>query len=203
MKDYPSIPAEIRNINIFAFPKYDGSNIRAEWSKKKGFYKFGSRTRLLGADEKPLGEAISLLLNKYSKLEKVFSDKRYESVVCFFEFFGDNSQFGIHIDEPHDVVLFDIAPYKKGILEPKEFINLVEGVVDYSPVIYTGNANQQLIDQVKSSTLPGMAFEGIVCKSKNDKKTKQPIMFKIKSEAWYDKLRAHCKGNQKLFDYLA
>ena len=48
MKEYPSIPYRIHgDLDIIAFGKYDGSNIRAEWSQKKGFYKFGTRKRLL------------------------------------------------------------------------------------------------------------------------------------------------------------
>ena len=43
MKQYPTIPKTIQSIDIIAFDKLDGSNIRAEWNPKKGFYKFGSR----------------------------------------------------------------------------------------------------------------------------------------------------------------
>jgi hypothetical protein len=203
MKEYPTIPSAIRDdIDIYAFSKFDGSNIRAEWNKKKGFYKFGSRHRLLGADEKPLGEAISIVQTKYELLNRLFSDNRFESVVCFFEFFGAHSEFGIHAEEPHDVVLFDVAPYKKGILEPKEFIKLIDDRVEISPVLYYGKANQPFINQVNSGALPGMPFEGVVCKGKNDKKTKMPIMFKVKTHAWYEKLRSHCKGNETLFNVL-
>jgi len=45
MKSYPSIPGKHTNgIPLTVFDKLDGSNIRAEWSKKRGFYKFGTRT---------------------------------------------------------------------------------------------------------------------------------------------------------------
>jgi hypothetical protein len=43
MKTYPSISRDIVGQPIYAFDKLDGSNIRAEWSKKNGFHKFGSR----------------------------------------------------------------------------------------------------------------------------------------------------------------
>ena len=51
MKQYPSISHDIRSVQAYAFDKLDGSNIRAEWHPKKGFWKFGSRTRLLGTDQ--------------------------------------------------------------------------------------------------------------------------------------------------------
>ncbi len=173
-------------------------------ARRGGFYKFGSRTRLVGADEKPLGESVALVQKKYEPLCAIFADKRYDSAVCFFEFFGQHSWFGTHdLNELHDVVLFDIAPYKRGILEPDDFIRLVDEQVEIAPVLYYGKANQTLIDQVKTATLPGMPFEGVVCKGKNDKKTKMPIMFKIKNEAWYAALRKHCHGDEKLFESLA
>lgn len=108
MKQYPSITAEIRyDIPVLAFNKLDGSNIRAEWTKKQGFFKFGIRTRLLGTDEKPLGEAIELIKNKYEKdLHDIFVKDRCEKIVCFFEFFGPSSAFGQHLEtEDHDVIL--------------------------------------------------------------------------------------------------
>ena len=46
MKQYPSIPGlkeleKLKGRKIYVFDKIDGSNIRAEWNPKKGFYKFG------------------------------------------------------------------------------------------------------------------------------------------------------------------
>jgi hypothetical protein len=61
----------------------------------------------------------------------------------------------------------------------------------------------ELFDGVKQSTLKGMTFEGVVCKGANDKATKMPIMFKIKSKAWLDKLREYCKGDNQLFEKLS
>ena len=47
MKQYPSISGKLVNTKIYAFDKLDGSNIRGTWSKKRGFYKFGTRTQML------------------------------------------------------------------------------------------------------------------------------------------------------------
>lgn len=45
MITYPSLDYyfDYPEIYIYAFDKLDGSNIRFEWSRKRGFYKFGTR----------------------------------------------------------------------------------------------------------------------------------------------------------------
>jgi len=171
MKQYPIMTAEIRRgLPIYAFNKLDGSNIRAEWSRKNGFYKFGSRKVLIDKTH-PLGEA-----------EKLIRDARFDQAIVFFEFFGR------HTEEEHDVVLFDANPYKKGILPPADFLKLV-GHLDVPPVLYRGNVTQEFEQSVLNSTLDGMGFEGVVCKAKNPKRTPMPVMFKIKSRAWRERLR--------------
>ena len=68
MKTYPSIDRIIRNdIHIYSFDKLDGNNIRAEWTSKRGFYKFGSRTQLIDENTKPLGKSISIIRDKYEE----------------------------------------------------------------------------------------------------------------------------------------
>lgn len=205
MKEYPSISKEIRtDINIYAFDKYDGSNIRGEWSKKRGFYKFGSKTRLLGEDDKILGESIVLVRAKYQEsLGEIFLRKKWDQVTCFFEFFGPNSFAGNHdLTEKHDVVLFDVNLYKRGLLNPAEFIDLF-GHLDIPQVLYYGKANSFLVEQIRTGTLSGMTFEGCVCKGRNVKKTHIPIMFKIKNQAWLDKLKSRCQEDEKLFQFLS
>ena len=87
-------------------------------------------------------------------------------------------------------------------MPPTQFIRLF-GHLDIPKVCYEGHVTTELFDKIKQSTLPGMTFEGVVCKGANDKLTKMPIMFKIKSKAWLDKLRVHCKGDEKLFERLS
>ncbi len=203
MKSYPSISKETRqDLYVYAFDKLDGSNIRAEWNPKKGFYKFGTRTQLIDSNSQ-FGKAIPLIKEKYEPdLLNVFKDHKWESVVCFFEFFGPSSFAGSHKqDEQQTVILFDAAPYKHGLLEPQDFIKYF-GHLDTAKLLYEGYVDTNLFDQVKQSTLQGMTFEGVVCKSVNDKKTKMPIMFKIKSQAWLDKLKEYCKDDENLFHKL-
>lgn len=204
MKTYPSIPKDIRtDINIYAFDKLDGSNIRAEWSKKRGFYKFGTKTQMLGEDHPMFGQAIPLIRSTYEEgLSKVFAEQKYENVVCFFEYYGPDSFAGHHKLEQMQVTLLDVSPLRKGILEPTEFINLF-GHLGIPKVLYYGKANSIFEEQVRNSTLEGMTFEGVICKAKSDNKTPMPIMFKIKSRAWLDKLKTFCKEDEKLFEQLA
>ena len=201
MKSYPSISKEIRHdIYIYAFDKLDGSNIRAEWNSKRGFYKFGTKSQLIDTNSKPFGISIQLLKDKYEKdLSLVFNDQKWKDAICFFELWGKDSFAGNHnFEAPLDVTLFDVNPYKQGILEPQEFIRFF-GHLDIAKVLYEGKISIELFDQIKQSTLPGMTFEGCVCKGIDNGKL---IMFKVKTKAWLEKLRVYCKGDTNLFSKL-
>ncbi len=205
MKSYPSITKEARqDIYIYAFNKIDGSNIRAEWNYKKGFYKFGTRNQLTDEKTMPFGRAIPLLKEKYeADLMAVFAEQKWRDALCFFEFHGPSSFAGNHnFEEKMDITLIDVNPFREGILPPTDFIKYF-GHLDTAKVLYEGHINSELFDKVKQSTLEGMTFEGVVCKGANDKKTKMPIMFKIKSQAWLDKLKEYCKDDETLFNKLA
>ena len=69
MKSYPSIPKDIPPSEFVAFGKLDGSNIRAEWNPKKGFYKFGTRTKIIDASTPVFGKAVNLILAFQPKLD--------------------------------------------------------------------------------------------------------------------------------------
>jgi hypothetical protein len=204
MKSYPSINKDYRkDIYIYAFDKLDGSNIRAEWNPKKGFYKFGTKTQLIDSSS-VFGKAIDIVKNKYQDdLSSIFIKNKYESAVCFLEYHGPSSFAGSHkFGEEPTVTLFDVSPYKYGLLEPEQFLQYF-GNLDIPKLLYEGYLDEDFFNKVRQSNLPGMTFEGVVCKGANDKKTKMPIMFKIKSQAWLDKLKDYCKDNTKLFDQLS
>lgn len=203
MKDYPSIPGTYdREMQIHAFDKLDGSNIRAEWNRKQGFYKFGSKTQLLAGNSGVLNEAPELIRQQHGDaLTEVFRRERYDSAVAFFEFYGPNSFAGQHRDEPHRVTLIDVSPYKKGILPPSEFLRLF-GHLDVPELLFRGVIDDEFVDAVRNSTLEGMTLEGVVCKGKLDRKSEVPAMFKIKSKAWLTKLREFCNGDEALFERL-
>jgi len=202
MKEYPSINKDVRNgEKIYAFDKLDGQNFRLEWNKKNKFHKFGSRTQLIDVNDENWGEAARISVNKYEKdLHDIFVKSRYEKVICFFEFWGKNSFAGRHIKEDHDVTLFDVSVHKKGILLPKDFLKMFDKI-DIAKMLYYGNANSEFIESVRNRKLEGMSFEGVVCKGAYVSPG-SPLMFKIKSIEWMEKLKKYCNGDSKLFDKL-
>lgn len=191
MKQYPSISGSIVDKPILAQPKYDGSNIRAEYNRKTGFSKFGSRNVLLGDDHPFLGGAIAKFREKYERdLTDLFKKERLEQVVCFFEYFGARSFAGFHeADDPHEVKLFDLDIYKRGLIPPRDFYDLV-GHLDVAPILYEGHPNDPFVQSVKNSTLEGMPLEGVICKGLPLKRGYPPVMFKVKSIAWIERLKA-------------
>ena len=205
MKAYPSITTKIDfSKSYHLFDKLDGSNIRAEWSPKQGFYKFGSRTQLLTPEQAPLYPSIESFRAKYEdELASRFSKAKFERAVCFFEWFGPNSAFGSHHDpvEAMTPVLIDIAVYKKGLMPPEKFIDFTEGL-DTPKVLHVGKISEELFQSVRNRTLPGMTFEGVICKGDFSQREGGPIMAKIKSNDWLDKLKTLCNGDEALYNRL-
>ncbi len=196
MKQYPSISRTVQYGGpYYVFDKIDGSNIRAEWSKKQGFYKFGSRKVLLGqrgeTDQQTLlAESIDLVKQLEEALAKAFQSERWQQVVCFFEFWGPNSFAGLHQVEPHKVTLIDVHVHKQGLLDTREFLRLFDGVVDIPALLHRGNFNKELEEQIRNGSLEGMTFEGVVAKAPLSKKWEAPTMFKVKNQAWIDRVKA-------------
>ena len=124
-------------------------------------------------------------------LGKLVRDQRWERATFYFEFHGPNSFAGWHLPEPHTVTLFDVAPHKKGFLEPREFLRLC-GHLDHAQLLHQGNFTRDIADGVSNGTLEGMTFEGVVCKGSWDRKSGMPLMFKWKNLAWQAKLRGIC-----------
>jgi len=200
MKAYPSIPAEIVHQPIYAFDKLDGSNVRAEWSRKRGFYKFGKRNHLLDDTNPFLRETEQLVVDGYSEdLTRIFRARRWDRAVCFFEFFGPGSFAGNHEDEPHEVVLIDVAG-PRGIVEPRDFLDMFGGL-RIAEMLYRGNPSSDFLELVRTGTLDGMTFEGVVCKGKWTSPGR-PLMFKVKNHAWYEKLRAKYAGDERTIQHL-
>ena len=71
-------------------------------------------------------------------------------------------------------------------------------------VLYEGLADDEFVESVRASTLPGITLEGVVCKAPNPngKKTSQPIMFKLKTKKWLDMLREFVHYDEVLFQRL-
>lgn len=201
---YPTISKIPANGPIWAFDKLDGSNIRVEWTRKNGFVKFGSRHRLLDPEERPLGEAVEIFHETLADdLEPVLRKLKNERVTLFMEFFGENSFAGNHVaDEPHKLVVFDASLYKKGFMLPGDFVKTFGDAVETPSVLHLGKANSEFQELVHSGELEGMTFEGVVCKSNEVIRGKAPV-FKIKNQAWLDKLKTFTKGDAELYRKLA
>lgn len=203
MKHYPEMASTIqRDIDVYFFEKLDGSNIRAEWSPKRGFYKFGTRKRLLGEDDPMFGEAIGLIRAQEDKLSRIFRTFKPENLISYFEFFGENSFAGLHEAEPHKTVLLDVDIFKQGFLTPNQFIRSFENEVEIPKFIHHGKANHEVEQCIREGRFPGASFEGVVCKSTPPKKWALPILFKIKNQAWIDKVKERYGSRKDLEDLL-
>jgi len=194
MKTYPTIPKKPKpggRTHFYVFDKLDGSNIRAEWSKKRGFYKFGSRKRLLGTDQGALAKAQSLAEAQEEKFREVFEGMKYERVVCFFEFYGPNSFAGNHVKgDAHRLTLIDIDVHKQGLIDPDMFLAMFStSDIDTADILYYGKIDEAILTEIRSGILAGMSFEGVVCKSPRQKKWEKPAMFKVKNLAWIKKVK--------------
>ena len=209
MKPYPSIPGKIlRGTSFYVFDKLDGSNVRAEWTRKRGLHKFGKRHGLLSSEWDPtmhLSKAPGLMLEKYEEdVARIAHKQRWDKATFFFEFFGPSSFAGWHADEQHDVVLIDASVHRKGFLPPKDFVRLFEDVHS-AELLHHGNFTADIQQAVEQGTLEGMTYEGVVCKGQRHTKKggSLPLMFKRKNLAWIQALYLRCGEDKSLFEKLA
>ncbi len=189
---------------VIAFDKLDGQNLRFEWSKKRGWYKFGSRTSMFDRTHPEFGASIDVFISKYeADLNKVFREKiyrDYKGMVAFCEWVGPNSAYGLHAPgETLDTILLDIAPSDRGagFVEPRTFLKYF-GHLDIPQVIYDGNMNRQFIEDIRVGKYP--VKEGVMCKGvQQNNKGRRVWIVKAKTNAWLDGLRNRL-GMQALLD---
>lgn len=207
MKQYWQIPGPSKAPQglCVAFYKYDGSNIRAEWTKKRGWYKFGSKHVLLDETNEILGPSIEVFKRTYGEsLEKTFLDDKemrtVENITVFFEFFGPNSFAGYHVPEDEKkVVLFDVNVHKKGFLLPRDFIKKF-GHLEIAEVVYEGNFGPAFVKDVwegKYNVTEGVVAKGIITGKKSNEQHGL-WMAKAKTKAWIDELRNRAILNPSL-----
>jgi len=201
MKSYPSIvyPPRSGAGYLHTFEKLDGSNLRFEWSKKKGWYKVGTRRRLL-SEESPIFQPALPIFNEAlaEPCEKIIRDQRWQRAVVFCEYYGPKSLAGRH-KEGDDMTLtvIDVAPYKKGILSPTDFLKLFGELGPH----YLGylNWSPHFISQVHQGLVEDAGFEGVVGKASEGKHKLK--MYKTKNQAWKDEvLRRFPREGQKLIN---
>jgi len=197
MIEYPTIlpSSKAPRQPCIAFEKYDGSNIRVKYTNKKGFTLFGSRTQMFDKGHPFLGSAVDIFYRDYENplvdlIEENFPNER--EVIVFLEFFGDKSFAGWHDkeDPTKKLILFDIMVGHKNrkFLMPQEFVKLCQGKMTIPRVIYEGNLNDQLIQDVRQGKYD--VVEGVVCKGtqKTGAHRGNVWMAKIKTEAYLNKL---------------
>jgi hypothetical protein len=145
-----------------------------------------------------LGGAINLIRAQEDTLGKIFVDQRWDKVTCFFEYFGENSFAGLHeLAEPMRAILIDADIFKKGQIDPLDFIKIFG---EQGAPCIGSRFNQEMADQVRVGSYEGQTFEGVVCKVPSERKWEPPYMFKMKSQAWID--RVHALHGDKAEQYL-
>lgn len=193
MLQYPSIIGSAKapiGKSCIAFEKYDGSNLRWEWTPKQGWNKFGTRKHLFDASDLQFGEAIPLFMNNLAD-DVLYRTKQLvrkpERITVFTEFLGPNSFAGSHVaSDPKELKLFDVFLFKKGFVRPKLFVETY-GSADYAAkVVYEGNLNKQFIMDVRDSKYG--TFEGVIAKGDD-------FMVKIKTKAFFAKLQEKYDGS--------
>ncbi len=194
MKSYPSIP-RVMDAGKFGerchvFVKYDGSNLRWEWSKKKGWYKHGTRHRLFGPDEAPYNQAIELFKPIGEQVERIVRElyQNPEEIIAFTEFFGPSSFAGSHdLNEPKELKLIDVSVYKKGFIPPKIFVEHFSQPWAATCLSTSAFLDHDLIDSVRGGKLAeDGVVEGVVCKGFGKKGIWSA---KIKTQAYLDRLK--------------
>lgn len=170
MLQYPSIvgwkKAPIGK-SCIAFYKYDGSNLRWEWSPKRGWHKYGTRKQMFDASTPMWNQAIE---RYQDEIGQVVVDtvchhfgRKVERITAFTEFYGDSSFAGTHeLDESKTLKLFDVSVYKKGFIPAKQFVKMFDRHDWCAEVVYEGNMSHEFIQDVRNGKYP--VYEGVVCK---------------------------------------
>lgn len=193
MKSYPSIEGSSKapKDQCIAFYKYDGSNLRFEWTKKRGWHLFGTRKRLFDETDPDFGPTIKMFRETLaSDLEAIFKKEYREAqeVVVFCEYFGEQSFAGQHKpDDPTKrLVLIDVDIHKKGFVSPREFVKVFCKALGTraAEVIYEGNLNESFIADVRAGKYS--VWEGVVCKGGTGHRMWR---CKIKTQAYLAKLK--------------
>jgi hypothetical protein len=175
MKEYPSIPKALQEFlgkDCIAFRKYDGTNIRAEWQKKKGWCKFATRGHLFDKTDKNFGNVVPLFEQIHAMpLEKIIRDNypKAESAIVFMEYLGPHSFAGLHdpgvlqVDhnDPKELVLFDVNIHKRGFVSPLDFVSKFSHIRS-AEVVYEGRLTETFIKDVRDKQFD--VDEGVVCK---------------------------------------
>ena len=202
MKTYPHILNSSRapRKDCYVFVKYGGSNLRFEWSRKRGWYKYGTREELFDASSPIYGEAIQIFEDYYADaLPAVFGTREYRDIrsfTVFCEYFGSKSFAGTHVlGDAKELILFDVYSPDTGFIGPKAFMSDF-GHLRIAEWLDLRKMGPELIHDVRTGRLGyGSSYfirtavqEGVVCKGASGN---NPWMCKIKTDAYRDTLKAY------------
>ena len=187
MQQYPSIVGSAKaplGKPCIAFYKYDGSNLRWEWSPKKGWNKFGTRTQLFDASEPTYAPAIEIFMKGLGdEIVRRTKDQHrgIERITAFTEYFGPTSFAGQHTPgEVMELRLIDVFLFKKAFVRPRDFVKWYGDMPQAAQVVYDGNLNQKFIDDVRKGGVYDL-WEGVVAKGDD-------FSVKIKTDAYFKRL---------------
>ncbi len=208
MKQYDHIDycntKRLLNKPIYAFDKLDGSNLRFEWSKKRGWYKFGSRRQMIDTNHEQFGEGVTMFLDEYGDgLDTIFrrnkNYRNFKNFIVFAEYYGPNSFAGFHQpDDKMKLTLFDVNPIGKGFIEPKEFVDNF-GHLGIPEIIHIGDMTNEFVNDVKQNKFN--LVEGVVCKATKKEKGNRIWMTKVKTDEWMKKIKTNF-GETKYLEEL-
>lgn len=187
MEQYPSILGGAKaplGRPCIAQHKYDGSNLRWEWSPKRGWEKHGTRRHLFDHTDPTFAPAIPIFLETMGD-EIVHRTRQLvknpQRITAFTEYFGPGSFAGSHVPgAPMELRLFDVHLHQRGMLPVKEFMRLYGDLPYAAEVVYEGPLNARFIMDVRKGRYP--VFEGVICKGSG-------FMVKIKTDEYFRQLR--------------
>jgi hypothetical protein len=204
MKAYPSILRQPKGKgparSMYIFDKIDGSNLRFEWTRSDGWYRWGSRHRLLDERHPVFGSGLALFHDTMAgAIERVARAQGWPALVAFAEFAGPESLGGQHApDDVKALTLFDVAPYRCGLVGPARFLELFAGLPTPR---YLGQHtwDDDFVARVRRNELEGVTFEGVVGKAGDGHGL---VMAKAKTAAWVARIleRYGAEEGRKLAD---
>lgn len=186
MLQYPSILGSSKaplGKQCIAFYKYDGSNLRWEWSPKRGWNKFGTRRQLFDHSTPLYNQAIPIFEEFADEI--VYRTKQIvknpERITAFTEFFGPSSFAGSHdFDEQKELRLFDVFLFKKGFVPPKQFVDVYGSMPQSAEIVYEGTLNRRFVMDVRNGEYN--VTEGVIAKG-------DAFSVKIKTDEYFKRLR--------------
>jgi hypothetical protein len=193
MDDYPSIPRAtgmtfFEMDNAYLFDKLDGNQIRAHWSRKSGWYKMGTKERLMDATDLNFGDAVALMEPLKEPIEKILRKERLMEATCYLEMWSALSLAGVHVPGvPKLLTLLDVAVPKRGLIHPRDFVKLFAGQVPIATFLGREHWTRGFVERVWRGEVEGVTFEGVVGKTGEGSKR---LMSKAKTERWINATHA-------------